>query len=130
MLIATIPKLAYVTAFIRLGHSGAFEGSLQIILILCALLSMLIGNLSALSQTNTKRLLGYSSVAHMGYLILAIAIGIAFGCARFGRCPVGALDYGSPVCFGLCPASGTPLRGSGRRWQRRKTKIRKTKNQT
>ncbi|MEE2770300.1 MAG: NADH-quinone oxidoreductase subunit N [Pseudomonadota bacterium] len=76
MLIATIPKLAYVTAFIRLGHSGAFEGSLQIILILCALLSMLIGNLSALSQTNTKRLLGYSSVAHMGYLILAIAIGI------------------------------------------------------
>ena len=77
MIIATLPKIAYITAFIRLGQNGAFLGSLQPILILCALTSMLIGNLSALSQTNTKRLLGYSSVAHMGYLILAIAIGVS-----------------------------------------------------
>lgn len=76
MLIATLPKLAYVAVFIRLGQNGVFQGTLQTILILCALLSMLIGNLSALSQTNTKRLLGYSSVAHMGYLVLAIAIGV------------------------------------------------------
>lgn len=77
MLVATLPKLAYVAAFIRLGQNGVFSGHLQFILIICALLSMLIGNLSALSQTNTKRLLGYSSVAHMGYIVLAIAIGIS-----------------------------------------------------
>lgn len=75
MLIATVPKIAYVAALIRLSLSGVFVGQLQMILIFCALLSMLIGNLSALAQTNTKRLLGYSSIAHMGYLILAIAIG-------------------------------------------------------
>lgn len=96
MIVATLPKLAYVAAFIRLGQSGAFMGSLQPILILCALSSMLIGNLSALSQTNTKRLLGYSSVAHMGYLILAIAIGVSgFSSAIFYIIAYTVATYGA-----------------------------------
>lgn len=74
-IIATLPKFAYVVAFIRLGQHGFYSGSLQYILMFCALLSMAIGNLSALSQDNLKRLLGYSSIAHMGYLVLAIAVG-------------------------------------------------------
>lgn len=73
-IIATIPKLAYVVVLVRLGQNAIFSGHLQYILIICSILSMCVGNLAALSQTNTKRLLGYSSVAHMGYVVLAISM--------------------------------------------------------
>ena len=47
----------------------------------CALLTMVIGNFAALRQTNVKRLLGYSSIAHAGYVMVALSahsqIGIA-----------------------------------------------------
>jgi NADH-quinone oxidoreductase subunit N len=49
----------------------------------CALLTMIIGNFAALVQTNIKRLLGYSSIAHAGYVLVALTsdsqIGIAAG---------------------------------------------------
>ncbi len=49
----------------------------------CALLTMIIGNFAALLQTNVKRLLGYSSIAHAGYVLVALTsdsqIGIAAG---------------------------------------------------
>jgi NADH-quinone oxidoreductase subunit N len=49
----------------------------------CALLTMVIGNFAALLQTNVKRLLGYSSIAHAGYILVALTsdsqIGIAAG---------------------------------------------------
>jgi NADH-quinone oxidoreductase subunit N len=38
----------------------------------CALLTMIIGNFAALVQTNVKRLLGYSSIAHAGYVLVAL----------------------------------------------------------
>ena len=38
----------------------------------CALATMLVGNLAALVQTNVKRLLGYSSIAHAGYVLVAL----------------------------------------------------------
>ena len=49
----------------------------------CALLTMIIGNFAALVQTNIKRLLGYSSIAHAGYVLVALTsdsqIGMAAG---------------------------------------------------
>ncbi|MBV8830950.1 MAG: NADH-quinone oxidoreductase subunit N [Acidobacteriaceae bacterium] len=45
----------------------------------CALLTMLIGNLAALLQTNVKRLLGYSSIAHAGYVLVALTAGSQVG---------------------------------------------------
>ena len=39
----------------------------------CALGTMLVGNLGALLQTNVKRMLGYSSIAHAGYVLVALA---------------------------------------------------------
>ena len=39
----------------------------------CALLSMVVGNFAALTQTNIKRLLAYSSIAHAGYVMVAVA---------------------------------------------------------
>jgi len=46
----------------------------QTLLILIALLTMTLGNLTALWQDNLKRLLAYSSIAHAGYLLLGIAV--------------------------------------------------------
>jgi NADH-quinone oxidoreductase subunit N len=45
---------------------------MQRLLVLLALLTVIYGNLAALPQNNLKRLLGYSSVAHAGYLLIAV----------------------------------------------------------
>ncbi len=45
----------------------------------CALATMLIGNLGALLQTNVKRLLGYSSIAHAGYVLVALTAASSIG---------------------------------------------------
>lgn len=45
----------------------------QLALVLVAVLTMLIGNLGALGQSNVKRLLSYSSIAHVGYMLAALA---------------------------------------------------------
>lgn len=45
----------------------------------CALLSMLVGNFAALVQTNVKRLLGYSSIAHAGYILVALTAASQIG---------------------------------------------------
>jgi NADH-quinone oxidoreductase subunit N len=47
----------------------------------CALATMLIGNLGALLQTNVKRLLGYSSIAHAGYVLVAFTAASSIGVA-------------------------------------------------
>jgi len=47
----------------------------------CALLSMVIGNFAALLQTNVKRLLGYSSIAHAGYVLVALTAASQIGMA-------------------------------------------------
>ena len=45
----------------------------------CALLTMIVGNFAALLQTNVKRLLGYSSIAHAGYVLVALAASSQIG---------------------------------------------------
>jgi NADH-quinone oxidoreductase subunit N len=70
--LAVIPKLAVLAVLIRLQASGAAlsSGIIHAVTII-AILSMLIGNLLALLQENLKRILGYSSIAHLGYLLVA-----------------------------------------------------------
>ncbi len=53
----------------------------QILLILLAILSMAIGNIIAIAQTNIKRMLAYSTIAHVGYLLLGIITGTQAGYA-------------------------------------------------
>jgi cytochrome b subunit of formate dehydrogenase len=70
--IATGSKAAAFAALIRL-LAGAFRGAqpdVSAILWLLAALSMTVGNLVALAQSNLKRMLAYSSVAHVGYMLL------------------------------------------------------------
>ena len=53
----------------------------QAILIILALLSMATGNIIAIAQSNIKRLLAYSTIAHAGFLLLGLAAGTALGFA-------------------------------------------------
>jgi NADH-quinone oxidoreductase subunit N len=54
--------------------SDTVGGNVQLILIIMAAATLLYGNLSALAQTNFKRLLAYSSIAHAGFLLLALSV--------------------------------------------------------
>jgi len=52
--------------------------------VIVAIATMTGGNLAALTQTNTKRLLAYSSIAHVGYMLLALCMGTSpIGSAAF-----------------------------------------------
>ncbi|SDJ83075.1 NADH-quinone oxidoreductase subunit N [Microbulbifer yueqingensis] len=81
-LIATVSKGAVVALVLRLfGQVDLFSVPvLSTMLAVMAIASMLVGNLLALLQSNVKRLLAYSSIAHIGYLMVAFLIGAsAFG---------------------------------------------------
>ena len=68
------PKAASLAAFYRVFSETMPElaYSWEILLCIVSVLSMFIGNLGAIMQTNIKRLLAFSSIAHVGYLIIAI----------------------------------------------------------
>jgi NADH-quinone oxidoreductase subunit N len=71
--IATLPKVAAVAVIIRLvSLAGTEVGRLTWVLAAFAVLSMTVGNLSALAQNDLKRLLGYSSIAHAGYMMIGV----------------------------------------------------------
>jgi NADH-quinone oxidoreductase subunit N len=62
-----------------------FQNKIFLVLVLLAALTLIFGNLAAIPQTNFKRLLGYSSIAHAGYLLVGLA---AIGDAFAGRAVV------------------------------------------
>ncbi|HAD41089.1 MAG TPA: NADH-quinone oxidoreductase subunit N, partial [Plesiomonas shigelloides] len=72
--IATASKVAIFAVLVRflLTTPVADNGVLQQVLGVLAVLSILFGNLLALNQNNIKRLLGYSSIAHFGYVLVAL----------------------------------------------------------
>lgn len=75
--IATVSKGAVMAVFIRFFFNikGFENQSLFIVISGIAILSMFAGNLLAIRQTNVKRLLAYSSIANMGYLIIILLTG-------------------------------------------------------
>ena len=71
--IATLPKVGAVALLLRLvALAGVETTQITWILGTLAVLSMTIGNLSALVQKDIKRLLAYSSIAHAGYVMIAV----------------------------------------------------------
>lgn len=71
--LATTAKIGAFAAFVRVAESLAGGWSTWVpILRIVAIVTMVLGNLIALSQTNVKRMLGYSAVAHAGYLLAAV----------------------------------------------------------
>ncbi|MCK7548701.1 NADH-quinone oxidoreductase subunit NuoN [Marinobacter koreensis] len=84
--LATVSKLAVFVVLLRLALAApVFQSEwMQTVITVLALLTMLGGNLLALFQANLKRLLGYSSVAHFGYLLVAIVAGNALAIETTG----------------------------------------------
>jgi NADH-quinone oxidoreductase subunit N len=80
---ATAPKAAAFAIFLRIFLTAfpQIAGSWQPLVWISALLSMTIGNFAALTQTNLKRMLAYSSIAHAGYLLVALAARSEIGTA-------------------------------------------------
>ena len=87
LFIGTGPKIAALGLAFRLLTDGL--ASLTVdwhnMLVVVAVLSMAVGNLAAIAQTNIKRMLAYSSIAHMGYMTLGLLTGTpqGYGAALF-----------------------------------------------
>ena len=78
---ATAHKVAAMALFARVLHDafGGVSADWTQVLILISGLSMFVGAIAAIGQTNIKRLMAYSSIAHMGYAMIGLAAGTAFG---------------------------------------------------
>src|SRR6056297_3655174 len=78
---ATAPKVAAMALVARVVHDafGDVVGDWQQVLAVLSLLSMFLGAIAAIGQTDIKRLMAYSSIAHMGYALMGLAAGTVFG---------------------------------------------------
>lgn len=79
--ISVAPKAAAFAMFLRL-FAGAFSPGIDHwrgVIWLAAAMTMVFGNIAALSQDNVKRMLAYSSIAHAGYALMGIVAGTAYG---------------------------------------------------
>lgn len=69
--LASAAKVATIGLFVRyMLSAGTLVGSISTLLTIIAVLSIILGNLLAVRQTNIKRILAYSSIAHFGYLMV------------------------------------------------------------
>jgi NADH-quinone oxidoreductase subunit N len=71
--LSAAPKAAVALVLLRV--SQIFPENYQTVLIIIAMASMALGNFAALNQQNAKRMMGYSGIAQMGFIIAAIACG-------------------------------------------------------
>jgi NADH-quinone oxidoreductase subunit N len=78
---ATAPKVAAMGLFARVMHDafGGAVGDWGQVVALLSVLSMFLGAIAAIGQRNIKRLMAYSSIAHMGFALMGLASGTAFG---------------------------------------------------
>ncbi|MDR3220916.1 MAG: NADH-quinone oxidoreductase subunit NuoN [Candidatus Accumulibacter sp.] len=81
LFIASAPKLAAFAVVIRVLVNGLIDFSYdwQMMLIILCVLSMAVGNFAAIAQTNIKRMLAYSAISHMGFMLLGLATGVITG---------------------------------------------------
>lgn len=113
--VATVSKAAMFALLLRyFYHSGSLSmGAISLVFAIIAIASMAVGNLLALLQDNVKRLLAYSSIAHMGYLLVAFEAGgsraaeaVAFYLTAYFITMLGA--------FGVVAVMSTPAREADR----------------
>jgi NADH-quinone oxidoreductase subunit N len=79
--VASAPKLAALAFTIRIlvDGLGGLHDTWDDMIMVVAVLSLLVGNVVAIAQTNIKRMLGYSTIAHVGFILLAIFCGTEKG---------------------------------------------------
>jgi NADH-quinone oxidoreductase subunit N len=78
---ATAPKVAAMALFLRVmaGPFGHLLASWQLVIEIISIVSMVLGAFAAIGQTNVKRLMAYSSIGHMGYALIGLAVGTQLG---------------------------------------------------
>lgn len=81
--IASAPKIAALALALRVlvDGLGDLHGVWQGMLMVVGVLSLVIGNVVAIAQSNIKRMLGYSAIAHVGFILLAVFTGSSEGYA-------------------------------------------------
>jgi NADH-quinone oxidoreductase subunit N len=95
LLVASAPKMAAFAVAFRLLVSGLMpvSGDWHLMLLLLALASLAIGNLTAVAQSNLKRMLGYSTIGQMGFMLLAMQSGVDHGTASSAANAYGAAMF-------------------------------------
>jgi NADH-quinone oxidoreductase subunit N len=98
LVLAAAPKLAAfaITLRILVVSLGDLTSDWQPMLLILAFLSLAIGNLTAIMQTNFKRMLAYSTISHMGFILLGLASGSLDGDKQFDT-----ESYGSALFYML-----------------------------
>lgn len=86
LLIGSASKIAAFAMAIRLLVFGMFEmaDAWQPMLVFMAVLSIGLGNITAIAQQNLKRMLGYSAISHMGFVLLGLLAGVGVDSANHG----------------------------------------------
>ncbi|MDH5386844.1 MAG: NADH-quinone oxidoreductase subunit NuoN [Gammaproteobacteria bacterium] len=100
--IGTAPKLAGFAMIMRLlvEAMGELHTDWQQMLIILSILSMATGNIIAIAQTNIKRMLAYSTISHVGFILLGILVGTneAYASAMFYTITYALMSLGA---FGI-----------------------------
>jgi len=75
MFFAVVPKLAIFCVFLRLFYTSFhnYSDTFLVAAVICSVFSVIIGSFAALKQKKLKRLMAFSSISHVGYLLLAFA---------------------------------------------------------
>ncbi|HRJ22736.1 MAG TPA: NADH-quinone oxidoreductase subunit NuoN [Thauera sp.] len=85
LIIASAPKLAAFAMAVRLLIWALFDiaHEWQLMLMMVAAASIVLGNLAAIAQQNIKRMLAYSGISHMGFVLLGLLAGVVDGDRHF-----------------------------------------------
>jgi NADH-quinone oxidoreductase subunit N len=81
MFLSTVPKIAAVAMLVRIlvDGMGAMHDYWSDLFMVMALLSIALGSVVALMQTNIKRMLAYSTISHIGFILLGFVTGVVEG---------------------------------------------------
>lgn len=112
--LASVSKVAMMALAVRflIDTSLLALPSVQMLIMVMATLSILAGNLLAIRQTNLKRLLGYSSIAHMGY-VLVVIVSIGSAADSIMSMYMAVYAFTSIGAFGIVTLMSSPYRLSG-----------------
>lgn len=112
--LASVSKVAMMGLAVRflIGSELLALPSVQMLIMVIATLSILVGNILAVRQTNLKRILGYSSIAHMGYVLIAL-VSIGAGAQTIASLYMAVYALTSIGAFGVVTLMSSPYRQSG-----------------
>ncbi|MEU5719052.1 NADH-quinone oxidoreductase subunit N [Streptomyces sp. NPDC020403] len=121
--VTTVPKIGALVAGYRLLHQALPDSAVNwpLLLAVLAAVTMTLGNLAAFFQTSVKRLLAYSAISQVGYLLIALAVATRTGLAQqsllFYLAAYAATNLGAFAVVTALPAARTleDYRGLARR---------------